>query len=258
MLELAQDDALDAGPRKTAPGTERFCAATGEVKPIDEMIRFVLGPDSTAVPDLKRRLPGRGIWITATRQALATAIARKAFARSFKRDVRVASDLVETTERLIEQAALDALAMSHKAGKVAVGFAKVDVTLARSRVAALLNAAEAAPDGTRKLTAALHRREDAADIAVIDAFTSAQLDLALGRSNVIHAALLAGHESETFLARTARLEHFRTGPMPGLPDTGKAQIRKSAKADARQVRQPAKADGMTKHGETPENRDRNG
>ena len=70
------------------------------------------------------------------------------------------------TERLLEQAALDALAMSHKAGKVAIGFAKVDAALARDRVAALLNAAEAAPDGTRKLAAALHRREDAADIAV--------------------------------------------------------------------------------------------
>jgi hypothetical protein len=35
------------------------------------------------------------------------------------------------------------------------------------------------------------------------------LDLALGRSNVIHAALLAGPESETFLARAARLDRFR-------------------------------------------------
>ena len=211
MLGRTQDDALDAGPRNSAPGTERFCAATHQVKPIDEMIRFVVAPDGAAVPDLKRRLPGRGIWITATRQALAAAIARKAFARSFKRDVRVAPDLVETTERLIVQAALDALAMCHKAGKVAIGFAKVDVALVRERVVALINAAEAAPDGTRKLTASLHRREDAAGIAVIDALSSAQLDLALGRSNVIHAALLAGSESETFLARIARLDCFRTG-----------------------------------------------
>jgi predicted RNA-binding protein YlxR (DUF448 family) len=258
MLAVAQDNALDAGPRKIAPGTERFCAATGEVKPVDEMIRFVVGPDGAAVPDLKRRLPGRGIWITATRQALATALARKAFARGFKRDVRVSGDLVAATERLLEQAALDALAMSHKAGKVAIGFAKVDAALARDRMAALLNAAEAAPDGTRKLMAALHRREDAAEIAVIGAFTSMQLDLALGRSNVIHAALLAGPESETSLARAARLERFRTGPMPGLPDTGKAQFRRSAKADMRQDRKPASADGMTEHGETRENRNRNG
>src|SRR5216683_1183377 len=125
-------DGLDAGPRKSAPGTERFCAATGEVKPVDAMIRFVVGPDGAPVPDLKRRLPGRGIWITATRQALAAAIARKAFARGFRRDVRVAPDLVAATERLLEQAALDALAMSHKAGKVAVGFAKAETALVRT------------------------------------------------------------------------------------------------------------------------------
>jgi predicted RNA-binding protein YlxR (DUF448 family) len=229
MLGRSHNDALDAGPHKRAPGTQRFCAASGAVRPVDEMIRFVVGPDGAAVPDLKRRLPGRGIWITATRQALRGAIARKAFARAFKRDVRL-PDLVETTERLIERAALDALAMCHKAGKIAIGFANADAALARARVAGLLHAAEAASDGTRKLAAALNRRADAAEIAVIDAFTSAQLDLALGRSNVIHAALLAGPESETFLARAARLDYFRTGPEPGSPGVGRRHLRNSAEA----------------------------
>jgi predicted RNA-binding protein YlxR (DUF448 family) len=230
MLAHTHADALDTGPRKTPPGTERYCAVSGTVKPVAEMIRFVVGPDGAAVPDLKRRLPGRGIWITATRQALRSAIARKAFARAFKRDVRLGPDLVETTERLIERAALDALAMCHKAGKVAIGFANADAALARARVAGLLHAAEAASDGTRKLAAALNRRADAAEIAVIDAFTSAQLDLALGRSNVIHAALLAGPESETFLARAARLDYFRTGPEPGSPGVGRRHLRNSAEA----------------------------
>ena len=76
MLDRPPDNALDAGPHKRAPGTQRFCAASGAVRPVDEMIRFVVGPDGTAVPDLKRRLPGRGIWITATRQALRSAITR--------------------------------------------------------------------------------------------------------------------------------------------------------------------------------------
>jgi len=245
MLAQAHDDALDTGPRKTAPGTERFCAATGEVKPVDEMIRFVVGPDGALVPDLKRRLPGRGLWITATRQALAAAVARKAFARGFKRDIRTAPDLVATTERLIEQAALDALAMSHKAGTVASGFGKAAAAVERDRVVGLINAAEASPDGTRKLMASLRRREDAADIAVVDTFTSAQLDLALGRSNVIHAALLAGPESETFLARTARLDRFRAGPMPGSPDTGKDETRRPAKPGARNARKSAAADERT-------------
>src|SRR6266568_1376598 len=104
MLARTHIDERDAGPRRIAGGAERCGAATGAVKPVAEMIRFVVGPDGAAVPDLKRRLPGRGVWITATRQALETAVARKAFARSFKRDVRATADLVDMTDRLIERA----------------------------------------------------------------------------------------------------------------------------------------------------------
>jgi predicted RNA-binding protein YlxR (DUF448 family) len=213
-MTLAQpiDDTLDAGPRKSAPGTERLCASTGAVRPIDDMIRFVVSPEGTAVPDLKRRLPGRGVWITATRAALTQAIARKAFARSFKRDVRVAPDLIETTERLLERGGLDALAIAYKAGRVMVGFAKVEAALANDEVAALLHASDAAPDGVRKLNATARRNSEGhRSVAVLDAFTSVQLDLAMGRSNVVHAALLAGPESKAVLTRLRRLERFRTG-----------------------------------------------
>jgi predicted RNA-binding protein YlxR (DUF448 family) len=208
-----EGDVLDAGPRKTAPGAERYCAATGTVRPVDDMIRFVVAPDGRPVADLKRRLPGRGIWVTATRQALRTAVARKAFARGFKREVTPAPDFVETTERLIEQSALATLAMAHKAHRIALGFAKVDAALARERVVALVHAADAAPDGVRKLDALLRRRLEAglAKIPIVKAFTSMQLDLALGRPNVIHAALLAGRESEMFLVRVERLGRFRDG-----------------------------------------------
>jgi uncharacterized protein len=233
MQVTKHHDARDAGPRKTVPGSERLCAATGEVKSVDHMLRFVIGPDQAVIPDLKRRLPGRGIWITATRQALELAVRRKSFARSFKREISSDCDLVTMTERLLEQAALDALAVAHKAHKVAIGFGRIAAALARDRVVALLNAAEAAPEGVRKLNSARNRREDAADIAVIDGFSSAQLDLALGRSNVIHAALLAGPDSETVLARSARLDCFRTGRMAGVPATGNDRTRKSAKAAGR-------------------------
>src|SRR5262245_23744022 len=104
MLGGTHHDELDAGTHKRAPGTERLWAATGQVNPVGERIRFVVDPDGAVVPDRKRRLPGRGVWITATRDALGTAIARRAFARAFKREVRLAGDLVATTERLLEQA----------------------------------------------------------------------------------------------------------------------------------------------------------
>jgi hypothetical protein len=205
---------LDLGPRRIPPGSERFCAATGAVTPVADMIRFVVAPDGSVVPDLKRRLPGRGIWITATRPALHSALTRKAFARGFKREVRVAPDFVESTERLIERVALDALAMAHKAGRTVTGFAKIEAALGRQgqgRLAALIHAADAARDGVRKLDALLRQRPDAKNVAVIETFAIAQLDLAFGRTNVVHAALAAGPESDRFLARWARLSGFRTG-----------------------------------------------
>src|SRR5262245_59495536 len=172
---------LDLGPRRIKPGSERFCVATGAVTPVDDMIRFVVAPDGTVVPDLKRRLPGRGVWITATRPALRNALARKAFARSFKREVRVTRDLVESTERLLERATLDVLAMAGKAGRTVTGFARVEAALTRAdRVVALIHASDAREDGVRKLTGALRQRPDAEKILIITTFATSQLDLALG------------------------------------------------------------------------------
>ena len=215
----AEDLALDAGPRSSGTGTERFCAVTRSAKPIDDMIRFVLGPDGV-VPDLKRKLPGRGVWITATRATLEQAVSRKAFARSFKRDVKVASDLAALTERLLVRAALDALAIAGKAGLAVAGFAKVEAALMHDNVVAVLHSADARPDGVKKLTGTLQSRPDVDRIPVVTAFGPAELDLALGRSNVVHAALLAGPASNTFLARFHRLDRFRTGN-PGESGQGR-------------------------------------
>lgn len=209
MLARPNDIELDNGPRSR--GLERYCVATRTVRPVENLIRFVVGPDGQTVPDLKRKLPGRGVWVTATQEALAAAIQGKAFARGFRRDVRVSVDLVSRTERLLEKAALDALAMANKAGLVAVGFTKVEGALAHDRVVAVLHAAEAGPDGVNKLDAARRRGLHAGSAAIIASLSSSQLDLALGRPSVVHAALLAGPVSDTFLARFRRLERFRTG-----------------------------------------------
>jgi uncharacterized protein len=209
MLATVHDSELDRGTHN--PGNERQCALTREVRPVGEMIRFVVGPASEVVPDVKRKLPGRGLWITASRAAVQEAVKRHVFARGFKRDVRVGSDLADATERLIERAALDALAIAGKAGLVLAGTAKVEGALARDDLSALIHAADAGDDGRRKLDAALQRKttEKSRQIAIVDIFTGGQLDLALNRPNVVHAALLAGPGSETFLSRVARLKRFR-------------------------------------------------
>ena len=212
MLALAQDSELDRGTTSVAPGSERMCALTRKVLPVAELIRFVVGPAGEVVPDVKRKLPGRGLWVTGTREALAEAVKRNVFARGFKREVKCA-DLVETTERLLERAALDALAIAGKGGQVVSGAAKVEAAMGRDDLAALIHAGEAKPDGKRKLAAALQRNSDEnpREIAVFETFSGGQLDLALSRPNVVHAALLAGPGAETFLARVRRLERFRTG-----------------------------------------------
>jgi predicted RNA-binding protein YlxR (DUF448 family) len=216
MLATAQNAELDHGATGVAAGSERTCALTREVRPVSELVRFVVGPAGDVVPDIKRKLPGRGIWVTATRAAITDAADRNVFARGFRQEVRVSPDLAAQTESLLERAALDALAIAGKAGVIVSGFAKVEAALARDNLLAVIHAADAADDGKRKLAAASRRNRagKTGEIAVIDTFSGTQLDLALSRPNVVHAALLAGPGSETFLARVARLTRFRTGFSP--------------------------------------------
>jgi predicted RNA-binding protein YlxR (DUF448 family) len=216
VQELAQDTELDRGTTSVAPGVERSCALTRQVMPVSDMVRFVVGPDGAVVPDVKRKLPGRGLWIAGSRAAVSEAVKRNVFARGFKRQVRAAPELAAETEKLLERAALDALAIAGKAGQAIAGAAKVAEALERDDVLALIHAADAAEDGRRKLNAALHRKtaEKSRETVIVETFSGEQLDLALNRPNVVHAALLAGPGSETFLARVRRFERFRTGDLP--------------------------------------------
>ena len=214
---LARADTLDTdrGPAEGRRGVERLCALTREVKPLAELIRFVAAPDGAIVPDIKRRLPGRGVWVTAHRAAVENAVKRNVFARSLKRAVRVDGNLAAMVEQQLESAALDALAIAHKAGRVAIGFTRTEAALTDDPVVAVLNASDGAADGVRKIAGAVARRqtgENPGEILVVSAFTSVQLDLALGRSNVVHAAVLAGPASKGFLERYRSLERFRIDP----------------------------------------------
>src|ERR1043165_3191034 len=210
---LAHADIDDTGPRDARSATPRTCAVTRAVKPVDELIRFVAAPDGAVVADLKRRLPGRGVWVTANRATVDDAVKRKAFARGLKREVRAAGDLGQQVDGQLERAALDALGIAHKAGRVKSGFAKTEAALADDPVTAVLQASDGRSEGARKIASAVAKRQMAGiegEIPTIAAFTIAQLDLALGRSNVVHAALLAGPASNGFLARCQSLERYRT------------------------------------------------
>src|SRR6266404_7188780 len=131
MFALADPVDLDNGPRTNRSGTERMCAVTRQVRPIDELIRFVVSPSGEVIPDLKRKLPGRGLWVSASRQAVAEAARRNQFSKGFKRDVHVAPTLAADTENLLVRGVIEALAMAAKAGQVIAVFSKVEGALAQ-------------------------------------------------------------------------------------------------------------------------------
>jgi predicted RNA-binding protein YlxR (DUF448 family) len=227
MLALADPD-LDNGPRTDKSATMRMCAVTREVRPIAELIRFVVSPQGEVIPDLKRKLPGRGLWLSASRRTVAEAVRRNQFSKGFKRDIRAAATLPADTEALLVRSATEALAMVAKAGQVVSGFSKVEGALREGQAQALIHASDGAADGIRKLDGIARQKHGNPDesqefrtgFPVVNVLTSAELDLALGRSNVIHAALLAGPASKTFLSRCQILVRYRMADDDKTEDRG--------------------------------------
>jgi predicted RNA-binding protein YlxR (DUF448 family) len=197
---------------------ERTCIVTRAAAPVDTLIRFVVAPDGEVVHDLRRRLPGRGIWVTAKADHVETAERKRLFARAHGGPVKLEPGLAGRVEKSLADAALSALSLARKAGTAVAGFAKVEAALARKEVVALIHAAEAGPDGVGKLAAAARRRDPDAQPAVIRSFTGAELDLAFGRPNVIHAALLAGPASGNLLARIEAWRAFRCDECDAVRD----------------------------------------
>lgn len=214
MFASVDECDLDNGPKASKPGTVRMCALTRQVRPINEMIRFVVGPAGDVVVDLKRKLPGRGLWISASRSALSDAAKRGVFAKGFKRDIRPSPDFADNVRQLMVRGAVEALAMAAKARQVVSGFTKVENALKRGDAIGLIHATDGADDGIRKLNGLANsptggeNTEIPAKRPVFRILTSAELDLALTRSNVIHAALLAGPASKTFMSRADGLVRF--------------------------------------------------
>lgn len=195
---------------------ERSCILTRETGSPDDLMRFVRDPDGNVVADLRHRLPGRGAWLTPTAAALGEAIRRKLFARAFKAEAKAAPELVEAVDAALLRDLLGALGLANKAGGVTTGFFKVDAALRSGEAAALIHAREASQDGRRKLAQAIRVRalnatqpNTISPVPTYDDLRGDDLDMALGRVHVIHAALLAGAGSEGCLARWRRLRRFR-------------------------------------------------
>ncbi len=179
------------GGRARKAALERRCIVTRAAQSPDRMIRFVRAPDGTVVPDLKAVLPGRGAWVTATRDHVAEAVKRRAFVRAFKGEATVPADLPETVGRLLLERAVEGLSLANKAGAVIAGKGQVEDAARKGHILAILHAAEASAGESAKLDALALAVAKARglEVTIVRDLGSDALGLALGRLHVIHAAL---------------------------------------------------------------------
>jgi predicted RNA-binding protein YlxR (DUF448 family)/ribosomal protein L30E len=200
-VQVMTDDEYD--------GRERRDLVSGEVMPENRIIRFAFAPDGSVVPDVAVKLPGRGAWVAATRAAITLAVEKKLFSRAAKANVTAGSDLADRTEVALLARMVGDLGLARRSGALVLGFDNVLRQLEGPKPPkVLIEALDGSKDGKRKLYASAHRLE--LECTVIESLTSAELGLALGRENVIHAAVLPGGLANRLTLDAERLSGFRT------------------------------------------------
>lgn len=191
---MTEADALDE-----EKGPERRCIVTGEVGPKEALIRFVVGPTGELFPDIEGRLPGRGMWLSAKRDVVNTAVAKAYFAKAARKKLEVPADLADRLEALLRRRCLDILGLARRAGEVVSGYDKVRTELKAGRGAVILAALDGAEDGVSKIGAL------APNLPVVRCLTAQDLGAAFGRDHTVHGVMLKGRLAQRLLMESARL-----------------------------------------------------
>jgi predicted RNA-binding protein YlxR (DUF448 family) len=193
------------------PDRERRDLVTGEVMPEERLVRFVAGPDGVVVPDVARKLPGRGLWVEARRESVDTAAKRGGFSRAAKAKLTAPADLADQVDRLLAQRLLSGLGLARRAGDLTFGFEKAASAIEGGKVAWMVEASDGSADGRRKLLQSARRAAvlNLRSPRLLGAFSAEELGLALGLGNVIHLAFLAGRGADRWTIDVERLSGFR-------------------------------------------------
>ena len=192
---------------------QRRDLVSGQVMEEARLIRFVAGPDGVVVPDLARKLPGRGMWVAADRASVETAARKGGFSRSAKAKLSAPADLADQVDKLLTKRVLDGLGLARRAGDLTSGFEKAAAAIASGKAAWMIEASDGAADGRRKLLQAARRVSPSPRLAGL--FCADELSLALGLGNVIHLVFLAGRGANRWTTEVERLSGFR----PLLPES---------------------------------------
>lgn len=180
----------------------RKCIVSGEVKAKRCLLRFVMTPDNGIVPDLLKKLPGKGIYVSNSYKSVKQAVAKNLFSKALKKSVKVDAGLPDMIENILHKSALDAISLARKAGEVVIGFDKVSEKLKAGAVALVLEACDAGNDGDKKL------QHLAAGVPVFRLYSVEELDQALNKVNTVYLAFLKGKMSEMVQEKFEKFEDF--------------------------------------------------
>ncbi|MBI1359675.1 MAG: RNA-binding protein [Alphaproteobacteria bacterium] len=215
-----------ANDAPTANG--RRCIATMERRDPASMIRFVLSPAAEVTPDIAGRLPGRGAWVSASREAVDLAVKKGAFSRAFQAQAKAPSGLADMVEGLLARRVLDMLGLVKRSGDLILGFEQVRDAVRTARPACLIEASDGSEDGRGKLLGLARAiyAESGREPPVAGCFSAEEMGMALGRGRVIHACLKQGRFAQAWMGELARLGGFRRVWLDDRPDAA-ANARRS-------------------------------
>jgi predicted RNA-binding protein YlxR (DUF448 family) len=183
-------------------GPDRKCIATGEVQPKHGLVRFVVGPDAQVFPDILGKLPGRGMYVAADRDAIELAVKKKLFTRAAKMQVTVQDDLLDEVEKQLARRVVDLISLQRKGGRAVAGYEKVKSWLQNEEAQVLIQATDGSERGKTKLSTPHYGQ-------YIGWLTADELGLAFGRQTVIHGALASGGLTLRVVEEAQRLKGVR-------------------------------------------------
>lgn len=182
---------------------ERRCIVTGEIRSKDELIRCVAGPDGVVVPDVDAKLPGRGLWLSSSRNVVNTAVAKNAFSKAARAKVTPMEGLADRIEALLVQRCMSLVGMMRRSNGVIFGFEKTRGWLKDGKCAVVLAARDGAADGRNKIKAL------SGDLPLIELFDAEEMGAAIGRDHVVHMGFAPGNITRRFQVEALRLQGFR-------------------------------------------------
>ncbi len=186
----------------TTNSENRKCIVTGKVLNKQDLLRFTVLPDGQLIPDFKKKLPGTGIYVSASRDNLSVAVNKNIFSKVLKRNVKIAPDFIITVTTLLKQNGLQLISLSRKAGILRTGFDKVSDSLKKGRISFIIEAIDAGNDGHNKILSL------ARGLEIFNIYTVEELDKALDKNNTVHLAFEKSEMANKIYGEFRKLNNF--------------------------------------------------